>query len=330
MFKKIYSNILKVLNFFSEFLQDLILFMRQNGYSPFVPKNRRLFYKIIIETHTIEKGLSLAKPKLMFGKEKISFVMSSVRQYDFSESKLPVEMTLGALDAYLKYHNDQGVKDSFLDKIREFCDEMNQKMNFSYTGGIKEITGVHLQSGRTLPEQFLMSRSSCRMFQTVSLPHELIMRVTQLAQSAPSQCNRQSSKLHFYQDAQDIEKLLLLQGGSRGFSETVSNLFIVTSEVAAWGGAGQRNQLYVDGSLFAMNLLLSCHAMGLAACPLNLAIPNSVERKIRSIGRLPEGERVIMMIAVGYPQEGILKAASSPRRAVAEVLQIHGSAIQHG
>ena len=40
--------------------------------------------------------------------------------------------------------------------------------------------------------------------------------------------------------------LLDLQGGARGFAETVPTLFVITSEITAWGGPQQRNQPYVD------------------------------------------------------------------------------------
>ena len=91
----------------------------------------------------------------------------------------------------------------------------------------------------------------------------------------------------------------------------------------AWGGPQQRNQLYVDGGLFSMNLMLAAHGLGLASCPLNLAVTNDVERRIKQAGGIPANERVIMMIAVGVPVTEGRKAAKSPRRALSEILTVH-------
>src|SRR5690606_36580790 len=119
-----------------------------------------------------------------------------------------------------------------------------------------------------------------------TLPLELVHTVVKLAQYAPSQSNRQSTQVHLYQDRKQIDELLALQGGSRGFSEHVGNLFVVSSEIPAWGGPGQRNQPYVDAALFAMHLLTALHAKGIAACPLNLAVTNRTDRRIKAAGAI--------------------------------------------
>lgn len=315
------SKIGKVLQFLSEYAQDLWLCLRYNGYSPLVDRRKRLFYKIIIETHTIEKGLSLASRRPLFGRDKIRFIMSSLDAYDPTFSPLPTQMALGALEAYVQFHRDQSIDDPILDEISTFLSRWQDKHNLPTRGGIKPITLDTTYAGE--PSTFLQSRVSIRMFDGKALPLHVVQGVIQVAQSAPSQCNRQSSQVHFYQDRNRIDALLAHQGGSRGFSEHVGNLFVVTSEVAAWGGAGQRNQPYVDGSLFAMYCLLAFHSQGIAACPLNLAVTNAVERKIKAIGNIPAGERLIMMIAFGGTIAEPLRAAMSPRRDIDEVLRLH-------
>ena len=129
--------------------------------------------------------------------------------------------------------------------------------------------------------------------------------------------------MHAYQDPARIRELLALQGGSRGFAESVGNLFVVSSEICAWGGPGQRNQAYVDGALFAMCLMFACRSMGWGACPLNLAINHKTESAIRSVGGIPAGERLIMMIAFGEPLAPDTKVAFSPRRPAAEIATLH-------
>lgn len=316
-----FSKIGKILQFLSEYMQDLWLCLRYNGYSPLVDRQKRLFYKIIIETHTIEKGLSLPFRRPLFGRDKIRFVMSSLDGYDPSFSPLPAEMALGALESYLRFHRDGSIDDPILDEIAVFLSRWHDKYRLTTRGGVKSVQ-LHGDTGDARPV-LLQSRVSLRMFDGKALPLDIVQDVVRIAQSAPSQCNRQSSQVHLYQDRNRIDELLALQGGSRGFSEHVGNLFVVTSEIAAWGGPGQRNQPYVDSALFAMCLLLAFHSRGVAACPLNLAITNNIERKIKTAADIPAGERLAMMIAFGSTLSEPLRAAMSPRRDVDEILHMH-------
>lgn len=306
-----------------EFPRDMWRFVSHNGYSPFVDRHTRLFYRILIETHTIEKGLSLEAPRPLFGRDKIRYVMDALDSYGREHSRLPVEMALGALASYLAFHEERGVEDELLASIRRFLQRWEAGGAFRTTGGVRPFEPPAGPPGS--PGDLLGSRASCRMFDPAPLSDARLREIVTAAQAAPSQCNRQSSKVHVYRTRGTIDRLLALQGGSRGFSQNVGNLLVVSSEIAAWGGAPQRNQPYVDGALFAMALLLACHAQGLIACPLNLAITNARERSIRNEGGIPHGERLVMMIALGHPVPGPLRVARSPRRDVDEILSLHAA-----
>lgn len=315
------SKILKAGRFFVEYSIDLWRFVRFNNYSPLVPKATRQFYKILIETHTIEKGLSLADRRHLFGKDKIRFVMRELEEYDASLSPLPVEMAMGALSAYLEFHEKDRVSDPLLEEIRSFQAAYRARQPFVERGGVREMTLPRRGPAHEL--HLLLSRASLRMQDPAPLQLEEITKLIEAAQSAPSQCNRQATKIHVYQDRAQIDTLLSLQGGSRGFSHCVGNLLVVTFDISAWGGAGQRNQGYVDGALFAMYVLLAAHGLDLAACPLNLAVTNARENEIRSAGNIPANERLVVMVAVGRPLEEPLRVAASPRRRVSEVMFVH-------
>ncbi|MOA51969.1 hypothetical protein D3C78_1751860 [compost metagenome] len=79
----------------------------------------------------------------------------------------------------------------------------------------------------------------------------------------------------------------------------------------------------MDGALFAMTFIYACHAERIATCPLNLAINNATEIKIKTAGQIPESERLVVMIAFGNTIPGDLTAAMSPRRDISEILHIH-------
>ncbi|WP_332742454.1 nitroreductase family protein [Hydrogenophaga sp.] len=316
-----FSKLLKVTGIFSEALRDAVLFLRFNSYSPFVDKSRRAFYKIIIEAHTIEKGLSLPNPKLLFGKDKIRFVMNALSRYDIQHSPVPAHMSLGALDAYVNFHARAGASDPLLDEIAGYLKAWEARLPRPWKGGTRNYSFNGLPPSNL--QHLMASRSSIRTLHSAPLKPERIFEAISLAQLAPSQCNRQSSRVHAYQDPARIQALLALQGGSRGFAESVGNLFVVSSDICAWGGPGQRNQAYVDGALFAMCLMFACRSMGWGACPLNLAIDHKTESAIRRAGDIPAGERLIMMIAFGEPVAPDTRVAFSPRRPAAEIVTFH-------
>lgn len=313
----------KLAKFPFEYILDLVLFLRHNGYSPWSSKSKRLFYKIIIETHTIEKGLSQPHPRKLFGIQKIQDVIRMVKSYDLSHSTLPVQMAMGALYSYAEFHRSIECTDAFLDEIVSFADNYCEKHGIEPHGGVKPMRLETEQSNHT-PEQFLTSRFSFRQFDGNPVEMELARRIVEIAQSAPSQCNRQSTIVHLYQERETIDDLLDLQSGARGFSQSVGNLFVVASELPAWGGPGQRHQPYVDGSLFAMHLMMACHALNVYCCPLNLAIPNSIEKKIKQRGFIPNDQRLILMIAFGMASKDTQHCkAHSPRRNINEILMNH-------
>ncbi len=316
-----FDKLAKVAGIFSEALRDAALFLRFNSYSPFVDKSKRAFYKIIIEAHTIEKGLSLPDPKLLFGKDKIRFVMAALSRYDLQHSPVPAHMSLGALDAYVNFHARAGKSDPLLDEIAGYLKTWEAKLPKPWKGGTRDCSFDGQPPGNL--QHLLASRSSIRALRPTPLDPGQILQAIALAQLAPSQCNRQASRVHAYQDPARIQELLALQGGSRGFADSVGNLFVVSSEICAWGGPGQRNQAYVDGSLFAMCLMLACRSMGWGTCPLNLAIDHKTESAIRRAGGIPAGERLIMMIAFGEPLAPETRVAFSPRRPAAEIATLH-------
>ena len=304
--------------FLTEFLRDALLYIRYCGVSPFQDVGACRSYKIVIESHAIEKGLALPAPRNLFGRGKLSYIMGAIKRYDFTRSRFPIEMAAGALGAYTRFHGEQNIADPLLVEVDEAIRSLASDRMIAPTGGVRVVPDK-IPDGTSAIE----TRFSCRTFAPYRLLRDEIERIVAMAQRAPSQCNRQATKIYIFQSRSQIDRLLALQAGAAGFAHTVSNLAVISSELVAWGGAQQRNQPYVDGGLFSMAFLLACQDQGYATCPLNLAITHKTENAIRSVAQIPAGERLIMMVAFGTPlRDKPLRAAASPRRPLAEILQI--------
>lgn len=310
-----------------EYCKDFWRFLRYGKGSPLAPLDRRGFYNIILFVHTIEKGLSLSNPRPFFGKQNFRLIAELVEEYPEYGSPFPIRMAKTAYIEYLEFHKKRALEDPFLEEVRAMLKRFDEKFPtvLPFDEGMRNVTEIfaNVEKQQLSYPDFIKSRFSCRSYAPSTVPMELISKIVKIAQAAPSQCNRQSPKLHLYQDEEMIQSLLTIQGGTRGFSQEVKNLFVVASEITAWSASSARNQDYIDGSLFAMNLMLSLHAHGLAACPLNIAFRNQKEKQLRRAGNIPDSQRLLMMISFGYPNKNVGYAASSPRQEIAEVLIVH-------
>lgn len=305
-----------------EYMNDWLRAIKWSKASPLCPKEKQLHYDIILLAHTVEKGLSVSNTRAGFGKQKINQLLSFLEQYQDTWDLFALQKAYGCLLSYADWHAsidyDLGAVGKNIEVFLRRCSALGLEPK----GGVKHINNRANQPNE-IYQQALNSRFSCRRFEPELISASDIDKIAEIAARTPSQCNRQSARVHYFSDRIKIDELLRLQGGSEGFRESVYNLFVISSEISAWSGVKARSQSYVDGSLAAMQVLNACQSLGLGACPLNLAVTNSREKKICKVGGISTGERLIMMIAFGIPEKVDLSVARSERISPETVLVRH-------
>nr|WP_246870418.1 nitroreductase family protein [Novosphingobium sp. SG707] len=167
----------------------------------------------------------------------------------------------------------------------------------------------------------MTSRHSVRHFSDAPVPDEVLTAAARAAQAAPCVCNRQASRVTFARDPQIRSKLLSCQNGNRGFGDTAPIVALITTDLRSFMEPSERYQAWIDGGLFAENLLLAFHAMGYGACPLNWSAMPGQDRQLRALDIVPESEQVIMMVAIGAPHEQS-RVARSQRYDVRDVMRL--------
>ena len=70
-----------------------------------------------------------------------------------------------------------------------------------------------------------------------------------------------------------------------------------------FGGIAERYQVYIDGGMYAMNLLYALHYNQIAACILNCSHTPEKDELLRNICGIKDSENFIAMIACGIPPE---------------------------
>lgn len=263
--------------------------------------------RLTLAYHGLEKGPTVPNPHRPFGVQK----------------RVQVEQWLGVTEAL-------GASPEAAEHAR---DAINAMEAFNKTGIISDIVSPRSSwDGRRVPldrlEQFMTSRNSVRNFDPDrTLPVDEVHSAVKLAGACtPSVCNRRAYRAHYYARRDQIDAALALQNGNRGFGSTVPGLLIVTERRSAFVGAGERNQRWVDGGLFAMTLVWTLHAFGMGTCFLNWSQTNQQSDRLRTAVGIPEDEDIIVLIALGYPSADH-RVARSPERLLSDVLVTHDEAL---
>lgn len=160
--------------------------------------------------------------------------------------------------------------------------------------------------------EFSNSRLSVRNYSESELTIMKIQNALELARNTPSACNRQSWRTYVYANKIMIEELLEAQEGNRGFGHLANKLIIIAGEFGLFYNTFERHQVYIDGGIYAMNLLYALHFNEIAACILNCSFDYEKEQKIKSIAGIKDSEVLIAMISCGVAPD-VFKFTNSPR-----------------
>jgi len=287
---------------------DLKVFLT-NSFSENKLKSKESYQAYLTKQyHIIEKGLALPKPRRNFGKPKIVMLINKAITYKnkYGEDML-IKNIKETLTQYLERNPDiQQTDTQFYQLISAFVKDSKA----SNKGGVKKITKKEIELATAIDfETFIKTRSSVRNYATDEVLDEEVHKAIELARFTPSVCNRQSWKVHYYKDELIKKELLKLQNGNNGFSESINKLIIVTTDTKKFTKL-EGNQVFIDGGMFAMSLVLALHAQGIASCCLNTCLPYVDEKKIKKLGTIPNSERLIMMIGIGKYKEAFEVAIS--------------------
>jgi nitroreductase len=269
---------------------------------------------IILQYHVIEKGLTMPESRTGFGKERIILLCRECMEYieKYGKEDEQINHAIGVVLEYEGYHESIGfiLDNEVKDAINQLKDSLKTRVNITIQLQ-KTKTEYFKKTNCSFPD-FSNSRSSIRNFTSEDIPLTKIKTALELARNTPSACNRQSWRTYVFTDKQMITRLLEAQGGNRGFGHLTNKLIIVTGELAMFCYTSERYQVYIDGGLYAMNLLYALHNNEIAACILNCSFDFEKEQEIKRFSGIKESEVLIAMIACGLPPEEF-KIAISPR-----------------
>lgn len=277
---------------------------------------QKMQYTLLRETHTIEKGMSMRNPRRGFGQQKVMNLIGRLKKYCtlyIEHDSEFLEYPLSTIQTYIDYTHNTGVEISDIDK--DFIDLLTMAgcKSVNNIAGIipetKENILIHCNKNF---ESLLYSRHSMRYFSEEPVCEELINKALELAQRTPSACNRQGWLTHVYRTPESID-LVKWQGGSRGFEDEIKCAILVTANLKAFLSY-EVHQAYIDGGLYAMNLINALHSLGLGTIPLSCGFLHKQLKRLSDFG-VHENEVPIVIIGIGNIPE-TFDVAVSRRKAV--------------
>lgn len=256
---------------------------------------------LMVMTHVLEKGITMPERRVGFGQERVRDILCHLQEIvsQWGCESLEVQSTIEDLKQYLEIHTaanyqlpediEKGIRNylPFLAIQDENCYEITKERYFAPTNDFAS---------------FAESRHSIRWYTQESVDDEKLMAAIKLAQTAPSACNRQATKVKIIASDKGKKLCCSIQNGTRGFGDKADKWLLITTEAGAWSHMHHTSGI-LDGGIFLMNLLYALHYYGIVACPLNAHL--SIKDKIRLQKTLgyPESETPIAFVVIGYAPE---------------------------
>lgn len=289
---------------YTNFLVDLQLYRKYS----IVLRKKDLQQKeadLILNYHSLEKGMLFEDMKKGFAVNRIKNLHKILVDEDIVTNIERSQIRVGyeVMCKYYELHEDRkwNIDDIYTEEQYQFYKNILGKYHSKTFSGVYDFSFEEFyQNVKTINfERFAHSRKSVRDFTGERIAIDIIRKAIELANTAPSVCNRQANNIYLIEDKEKIEALLAIQGGFVGYSDNVNQLLILTNDRRYYYTIGERNQLYIDGGIYLMNLLYALHYYEVGNCPANWGKEVRDDRAVVSHVNIPESEKIICMIPIG-------------------------------
>lgn len=265
-----------------------------------------------VEVHAIEKGMSIGQVRPGFGKAKATEFMEHLQQYiNVGGRQVFVNECCSILCQYVDFNKKLGADMNDIDsKIKAFCNKNHATI--TVFGGVRDVRKDEVYESLHKDFSFFsQSRYAVRDFGTDFISRKQVEEALKIAEKTPSACNRQSWKIHVFAGDDKRLRMFQLQGGCKGFYEDMQYAILVCGDLNYYRFF-EMSQIYVDGGLYAMNLMYALHYKGMATIPLTMSIRINKINNIINDMNLTKSELPILLIGVGSYKDSF-KVAKSER-----------------
>lgn len=257
--------------------------------------------------HRMEKGLPMQASRPVFAEE---YIWDTVRALDRVRAARRrrgdevADMSLTwATDVLHRYFNTVEPTPT----IRRAHERFTGVVSASPSTTGQMVPSRHIQSPPAVDYSSLYDlatqRASVRDFQSRPVQRKLIDQAVEVAIQSPSACNRLAYEFRFYDDPEVIATLARLAPGMKGWGKSAPCICVAIGKYRAYLHPRDRHAIYVDVALAAMAFQFALVTLGLASCTVNWPQVPGLDRSVSGALSLAPDEKVVMLMAVGYPSD---------------------------
>jgi len=275
-------------------------FKRFVKYSSRKDTEESLIGALTMAAHGIEKGLTMGNFRATFGRDKLLMLLRRGLIYvqKYGTENIQIHHIAKVVNDYKLCHEriNYQLDDELIEKINTFLSHFDCPSDSEIQINCTKDRFFSKRSSDFY--EFSNSRHSCRDYDGTPVPIDTIDKAVQLAQNAPSACNRQPARIYVIESKEKMRQVLNLHGGNRGFAEKIDKLIMICGYIPCYNSA-ERDCVYTDCGIFAMNLAYALHYYGVGACILNWSVTPEKDKAARNIIPVPEEEVICSLISCG-------------------------------
>jgi nitroreductase len=232
--------------------------------------------------HIVDKGLHRPDAQIGHGKSNYNSLVKAIER--LKKTVYSQDPTyLWAVEKLRAYESLQNCPDKFKPLEGPACNEINVTYD--------ELFHV------------IKSRRSNRQFKQEELSDEVIRKIAETANWAPSSCNKQPIKIFSTNNPQLAHECLKCCKGGTGFSDFIPSFWALTANVRGYVWPSEMYLPYVDVCLGAQNMLLAATTLRVSGSVLSWAQKDRCEEaQLRRLLQIPEDCEIVICIVLGYAE----------------------------
>lgn len=165
----------------------------------------------------------------------------------------------------------------------------------------------------------MSSRHSIRDFKDQLVDKKLIEKAVEMANHAPSACNRQPIRVYCTGSMEEAAHVDSLITGTTGFKDTIRNFAVVTSDRAYFAGI-EEFQWYVNGGIYLSFLVMAFHSLGIGSIVMQWFAFYKWQNELKEYMGIGKTEAIVAVVGFGYPSDDV-KCICAQRRKAEDTLQ---------
>lgn len=282
-----------------------------------------LYRDSLLIAHSFEKALCIEVCRDDFGTQKadrlLDYLTLAAKDPSFDNHSYAFIESMAALENWLVRRVQLGLDCSKWQPGFELLAEQTSyevgRIDLSDRAGIVSDSFASVSGCNKNAINFINGRHSVRSFDSAPVPQETLAQVVELAQSAPSACNRQPSRVYF-SGPKSAQVISAAVRGNKGFEQSIFQWAVITADTSLFSCA-EYDQWFINGGIYLQSFVLALKAYGIGSCIFQWVVGDFGKEMRSSLG-ISANEVIIAVVGFGYPKETFARPVAR-RMPVSEV-----------